>query len=174
MQQGRPLCLLLALAAGVCWLSGCSGSGAPRPSPGQVRSEIEIDGIDSVEDQALQAVMKAPLEFTVSFDEDQHAWDRARLFLRQYTLRGVVVDQELPYGEGKLSNVIQSKNALGDFRPEPYLYTIERRLTTEGFRYLVQCQVGDSRGDPMYANRNGRNLARFVQAGSLELSLLVR
>lgn len=138
---------------------GCSAPVAPPPEP--PRFEIEIE---TVEQQARQAVAAAPLEFTVPLRESDEAWARAVIFFSQYTSAAGRVREA-----GSRVLVISTESDSAD----PYRYSVRREITPNGYLFSVICVPNGDSATPELAERNGRNLARFIGEGTLEVSLLV-
>lgn len=153
----RHFLLVLAIGSGVI---GCSGKVAsPREPP---RFEIEIE---TVEQQARQAVAAAPLEFTVPLREADEAWTRATIFFSQYTSAAGRIREA---GPRALEISTESDSA------DQYRYSVRRVITPQGYRFSVACAPNGDSANPELAERNGRNVARFIGEGILEVSLLVR
>lgn len=153
-------CVRAALFIGVIsgGLMGCSALNAPE-SP---RYTLEVE---TVEDQALSAVMSSSLEFTVELAAADDAWARARLFLSQYAASSAV-----PRAIAPRVSVLSS----ADSKAEPYLYKVTRAASPNGYHFRVGCEPRAADGSAAKAEQNARNLARFIREGTLELSLLNR
>lgn len=140
----------LAMAA----LGACSGSTGPAPA----RYEVEVQ---TVEEQALEEVLAAPTDFTVASVEADAAWARAALFFDRYTSTGGV------FTSTREAEVLASRGG-----PASYRYEVVRAPAGAAYRFQVRCSPRG--GAPSLAERNARNLARFIRDGNLELSLLAQ
>lgn len=129
----------------------------------------QIVGVETVEDQARTAVVASATDFILPSSQAAVAWERGLMFFRQYTSRfDTVVSAAGSAGLSKLE--LSNRRAADDV----YVYTLKKRETGNGVRFIIECGPRDSRASPALAQMNGRNLARFVREGTLELSLLSR
>lgn len=156
MGEFSRLCIALAS----CCLVGCGTT--TTPSPEQPQFEVEIE---SVEQQAFGAVSSTPLEFLVPLKDADEAWGRAKLFFSQYT-SAEGLTREL----GPRTSEVSTENETTD----PYRYTVLRLITPNGYRFSVKCAPNGGKSTTELAEQNGRNLARFIREGTLEVSLLAR
>ncbi len=120
----------------------------------------------TVEQQALEEVARTPLTFVVPLLKDEASWERARSFFDLYL--GSSPERREPYSVGEY---LMTNSGRGAGR---YIYEVERVPEREGMRYTVSCFVHGPDGDAVLAERNARNLARFIKDGTLERSLLHR
>lgn len=115
--------------------------------------------------------MRTPLNFKVIYPEANYSWERAKLFFERYTSKygetlGTSQQPNTAGGEIILSN--------GGAEGDPYFYQVRRLPLPGGFSYLVACRPRLKSATQGYADRNARNLARFILEGKLEVSLLKR
>jgi len=152
--------LRLSLALSVGSLVGCNSTTAPIPE----RPPFEIE-IESVEQQAFIAVTSTPLEFLVPLKDADEAWGRAKLFFSQYTSAEGLTRELGP----RTSEVVTETETT-----DPYRYSVLRLITPTGYRFSVKCAPNGGKSTTALAERNGKNLARFIREGTLEVSLLAR
>lgn len=151
-------------------LTSCAALGTSNST---VKPSIEV--ITS-EEQALEEVMKMPKQFVVKYSESHHAAERVQLFLTTYTGGAQVEDNQGASQATVFSNVKSAK--------DKFAYQIERTTAPDGFQYIVICEpvssganwnsVVSNSVDVETADKNARNVARFIRDGQLEVSLLVR
>lgn len=139
-------------------LSAC-GSQAP-----QVQPQLEFEVI-SPEEQVAQSLAETPKSFVVQYSEAQHTEERLAYFFRNYTAGAQETDEQGPSSATVITNKIDSNTN--------FLYTIERTVNASGYQYIVHCEGLSNEFQPA-ADRNARNLARFLREGQLEVSLLTR
>jgi hypothetical protein len=148
---------LLALAAIFAAFSACS------TSPG-----YEVVERVTVDQQALEEVLKTPLNFSVDRAKADQAWDRARMFFEFFIAQGNAKPEELY--EARPAWI--SNERIPD---QKYSYRIARQESSAQVSFLVKCIARPmAGGTPEKAEQNARNLARFMQYGYLEVSLLDR
>ena len=118
----------------------------------------------SVKDQALAEIEAAPLEFLIEFQNDSAVWQRAKSFFPLYL------------GEVSAPGPLGKENQIcSGLKNNPtYSYCIKRSPGKGGMRYQVSCAPVGPEATPVFAERNARNLARFLREGTLEVSLLER
>jgi hypothetical protein len=121
----------------------------------------------TVEQQATADVMATPTRFTVPYSSDAQSWERARLFLGRYTTMSIPQVSAGP-------SSVKLSNGSGPSDKDKYVYQIEKSNGREGVVYVVKCTPRGSGGTPALAERNARNLSRFIKDGHLEVSLLDR
>lgn len=157
---GTSLIPVALLAPALTFSVGCAPQGSQKP---QVQFEVV-----TVEEQALEAIAQTPTEFTVSQQQDEEIWERSHLFFKTYTSGATASEFDYPSPGVMLHTRSSSKDR--------YLYEIERRAAPGGYRYAVSCSRNPSMGRAAYdlSARNGKNVARFLREGHLELSLLDR
>ena len=113
----------------------------------------------SVEAQAIEELEGYPTTFIVDSSTDNDIWLRAKSF---FTL----------YVEGASKNsatILHSDNNTTD----QVLFKIEKKDNGDQVKYIVSCVP--KTGSPIsttIADQNARNVARFLQEGKLELSLM--
>ncbi|MCO6429530.1 MAG: hypothetical protein J5J00_01625 [Deltaproteobacteria bacterium] len=155
---------LIATALAALFLNGCTaGTNGQRGS----RASAKIVGIETVSQQALNEVLATPTQFTVPAPEAADAWARARLFFMQYL--GV---SNISEAESVLSpkQSLLSNEGRKDSR---FAYQVMRETLKSGeTRFLVTCLPSAAGTSAQNAERNARNLARFIREGTLELSFL--
>lgn len=162
-KAGPWIRLVLGTALALAPLCGC----ANKPYAGPV-----IAGVETIEEQALKEVLNAPLNFVVPYPEAPYSWERAKLFFERYTTNyEQIPPAALKYFPPQQTEVLLS-NAKA--RSDDFLYRVRKRAAGQGFYYVVDCRPRSSRVSALEADRNGRNLARFIRAGKLELSWLKR
>lgn len=158
----RHLVLSLFLSA-VMSVVGCA---APQPpNPPTPHFEVEVE---TVEAQALAEVLATATTFVVPYEEEQAAWERVRLFLSSYASEQTVSAVRAGGGAVTLSSTPKRGSQDG------YRYQIGKRVVSGGLEYTVQAFPVAPHGKRQFAERNARNLARFIRSGTLERSLLVR
>ena len=147
-----------ALLGTVCSLLACSGF-LDRGGPGISPENIEHI---SVKEQALAEISETPLEFAVAFDRNVEAWQRAVTFFSLYANRG------------STGNFVEKENEISSVAgpASSYDYVVKRAFTQSGVNYTVNCRAAGNQASSFIAERNARNLARFIRDGTLELSLL--
>ena len=150
---------VLLLAAATIGTTGCAGTTTVPAGP---RYEVEIE---TVEDQARAAVDETPLEFTVPLMEADEAWARARLFISEYT-SGDGTPREVSPRHAFVTNEGQGTDR--------FTYRIDRTVTPRGYAFVVACRPREQGVLQPLAEHNGRNIARFIRVGTLEVSLLNR
>jgi len=150
----------LTVSAVVLVSSGCSTETEVAPETPSFEIEVE-----SVEQQALGAVASTPLEFLVPLQEADEAWSRALLFFSQYTSA-----EGRPREVGPRLVEVSTEGESSD----PYRYTVRRLVTPQGYSFAVKCEANGAERIAGLAEQNGRNLARFIRDGTLEVSLLAR
>jgi hypothetical protein len=138
--------------------SGCSLVSEPKVAP---KYEVEVL---TIEQQALDAVEQTPTDFTLNYQEDDVAWERAHLFFKTYT-NGSVED---PVDYPSPGSMLRSKS----HSAEKFAYQIDHIMKDGGYRYVVRCS--SAKGSRESAERNAKNVARFIREGNLELSFLER
>ncbi|RMG43092.1 MAG: hypothetical protein D6719_04460 [Candidatus Dadabacteria bacterium] len=149
--------LLLRLSFVCLVLAGCG-----TKKPDSPRYEVEIL---TPAEAVLEEVMSTPTEFIVDYDNDPTAWDRIPYFFTRYL--GV----KMPVVEYLGNNSYRIRAPSGSTK---YSYNILKTPESTGFRYRVECIPNQSSAKSSLADRNARNLARFIRDGTLELSLLDR
>lgn len=117
----------------------------------------------SPKDLALQEIMKTPTEFPILFEEDYYVWERAKIFLMKYT-KGVAWQDEAS-GVFLMSSDAENNE-------ESFHYLVSKRMTPEGYNYVVSCLTWDHRETPN-SLLNAKNLSRFMRRGELEADLIV-
>lgn len=125
----------------------------------------------TVEQQALSDVMAAPTEFLVAHGDDGPAWERAELFYNKYAGKARVIATEKGIS---LVSDMTNKNA-AQKGSVSFVYEVSKTFVNEGYLYKVRCvPLVHSSQSLSVALRNAKNLARFIRAGELQVSLLVR
>lgn len=153
---------VLMVSAG-CGAPGWGGASAPADNAATYRNNPEFEVI-SQEEQSLAEIMATPSEFEVSFSSDSHAWERVKLFLEKYTSKMSLEAQARGSAVTRASNRFAEKDS--------YTYFVDRSSISGGYRYRVRCQPNAIQSDSQSAILNERNLSRFIQQGTLEVSLL--
>ncbi len=122
--------------------------------------------VESVEQQALNAILAMPAQFVIDFSENYYAWERAQLFFDLNTSeRAVLVDPESG------SEVVSNRNGSYD----NFWYSVKRSPTNEGVLYRVSVVPRTpSEAARTDAVINAGNLARFIRDGILERSFIKR
>jgi hypothetical protein len=149
MRQLASLCL-------ASFLLGCTS----------FTSKPEIVEINSVDDQALAQVLQTPNSFYLNAKEAGSAWGKATYFFSTYT-------STLPVSHSMSE---QSSNHLVGVTPSKrFEYSVTQTPRGNAFHYSVTCKAlkKEVSGDLAHAELNGKNLARFLREGYLEVSLLV-
>lgn len=150
------------------FFAGCAGSESVfkpfDPSSAEIEREVpqyQVE-VETIEEQALNAVQASPVDFTVDFSKNSEVWERSKLFFLQYT-KGAAK------GEVRNSGIYLTNENSRD----RFLYTITQSPGSNGMSYSVKC-AERGRGDTDDAAINARNAARFIRDGKLELKLLRR
>jgi hypothetical protein len=124
--------------------------------------QVEVDTIDEL---ALKAVDDTKTDFFVPTFDDGAAWDRTKIFFVKYlnmpSLKNAVQKS------GKASIVSNS-----NVENSPYRYEVKKELFGNGYNYFVKCKPANSSGTELQAQRNAKNLSRFINEGTLETTLL--
>jgi hypothetical protein len=138
-----------------------SGSIADVVGATDANLESEATAVELERDE----ILRSPLEFDVSIDDDRYSWERTTLFLENY-----VDPARAPLRP--ITKVIGSRWGLASPPVQGGLvYEVWREEIPEGFHYKVQCLVSGT-ASPQQARLNAANLARFIRDGKLEVSLL--
>lgn len=115
----------------------------------------------TVEEQALEDVMASPRFFTVPLKGDFDAWRRASLFFNMYLNEA----SSIPFDADR---IVSSRR-----KGAQYVYEVKRKNLKNGVKYQVFCYpVTISAEKASLADRNARNLARFIREGTLERMFL--
>lgn len=146
--------------------------GASRPLAPQIEIEqpqYQVE-VTTSEQEALDEIDRMPTEFAIDMGEQRAAWERALYFFSQYA------EHEKPVREHNNGKVTVLSNR--EDRGAKYHYEIQRAPADDGYTYKVICIANASSASRMgaqaQAQRNARNLARFIKEGSLEASLLTQ
>lgn len=139
-----------------CLLAGCT-LGQPQ---------VEYELITS-EEQSLSDIAAVPLSFTLASEHQKHAWVRALLFFKKYTDR---MDLKSQGGTHPREHVTNSGSAKAT-----YVYKVEKTPGRKGSaNFVVSCTPSQRTAASLAgAERNARNLARFIRDGILEEDLVV-
>ena len=173
MRQIIFLSLLIPLASCAILLSGCAGAidSSPRASFSganlPIQREARLDDgslvqVETVEDQAFRAVRSTGTIIEVPYGEQSYAWERAKYFLKRYTT------EDFSYTATNAAEVIRSSTATNN----RFIYQIERKEVPKGYRFSVYCIPNASGITSQTADQNARNVSRFIETGTLEVSLL--
>ena len=148
-----PYCALLLLSA-------C----AQTSTPSVPKVEFEIQG---PEEQSALLIDAAPTEFKINFENDALAWERTRLFFSKYTAKPLI---------SELDKKGESLEIASQLPSEKYFFRVKHILQGQGFKYLVTCVPNPAQrsADNLAANRNAKNLARFIKDGELDVGFLAR
>lgn len=151
----------------VACLCSCSVKSASRGSIADVvgASQHSLEVESTTVDLARDEVLKSPTDFEVSIEQDRYAWERAHLFLESY-----VDVKRAPLRP--ITKVVGSRWGLASPPVQAgYVYEVWRETIPDGFHYSVRCVAGPQ-ASQQQAALNAANLARFIQNGKLEVSLL--
>ncbi len=156
--------ILLCLA-----LAGCfSTNQGKAPIFSKGRDSVEKAALNwdveyySQKDLALQEIMKTPTTFPILFEEDSYVWERALIFLKNYT-NGVGWNEEV---NGIFILTSDSEN-----NDEKFHYQISKKMTPDGYVYSVHCYTWEHLETPT-SLLNAKNLSRFMRRGELERELI--
>ena len=154
------------LGTSLALLCSCSTSARVRP-------QDHVERISDMSQGALVDVLAARSSFELAYEDAVTAWQRTQMFFSKYaknqrTLGGrnaaVVV--------AGASRFIESLSG----ESEHYLWEVQRQEIAGGYRFTVNChlRLGET---PSFEqedllDQNERNLARFIESGQLELTLL--
>jgi len=152
LKRLTTICVVLSLCA-------CTESTSPSP-----KVEFEIEG---PEEQAAQVIDSTLTEFRIPFDKDALAWERTRLFFSKYTAKPLISELDKRGDNLEIASQLPKEN---------YFFKVKHELDGNQFKYLVSCVPNPAQGaaDTLAANRNAKNLARFIQDGQLEVGFLAR
>jgi len=157
-------CLLLLL---IIFLAGCSAGAVSNTQARSVQDttrqpqwEIEVE---TIEDQAIAEILSTPTEFVVTYSDDHYSWERAMIFLQSHTSK-----QSFQHISSPQEMVIVSNHGA---MQDNYWYNVEKASHPEGWFYRVKVLPAGA-GSHHLADRNARNLARFIRNGILERSLI--
>lgn len=148
---------------------GCAGNyPANRRSAASQRTQPKKWDVElvTIEDQAIQDVEGAVTKFELDFSDNTPARERLAIFYDFYLKEQAGTEKDL---------IDLRDTQVVYYRTENYLYRVKIRDHGGSFTYDVACQ--GNRGtkrvrDYLAAQRNAKNLARFIKDGSLEVSLL--
>lgn len=155
-QNSPTMCRYLSLPI-ILLALGCS------PTP--MSPILSVEYI-SPETQAIDDISSTTKSFVVSFADDQHSRERAELFLRDYAGGFEYANNQGASHTSVFSNRSATNSA--------YSYEIERTMLGNGYQYVVMCVPRAETASDELADRNARNVARFIKDGHLEVSLLGR
>ncbi|MBX7144965.1 MAG: hypothetical protein K1X79_10975 [Oligoflexia bacterium] len=153
--------LQLSLVVLCILVGGCSSATPASPKPPGLEFEIV-----SPEEQVAQSLAETPKHFIVEYTEAQHAAERVEYFFQNYTSGFKQIQDQGPSAATIITNRAEASGG--------YQYTVERTVTAQGFQYIVNCEASGPGAQPAAADRNARNLARFIREGQLEISLISR
>jgi len=149
--------IFLSLLGAAVIFEGCS-----EKSGRQVIKPQDVEVI-SVKDQALEEIQRTPSEFVLDYSRNVAAWQRALAFFKLYAGAKRPEDYVIDADE-----IYTTPHADADFS-----YRVSRTFEPGGVRIKVECYPKPGRPD-FAAQRNEKNLARFIREGTLELSWLER
>lgn len=122
--------------------------------------KVAFDTISSQEETLIQ-IQNSPTHFSLSIEENEAAWERARFFLEQYA------------GKGKISSEHSSdRDVMTKIGSSGFRYQMVRQFEKGKVGYQVFCTPKDSKRSNAEALLNAKNVARFVREGELEISQL--
>lgn len=167
LQGGSQIIGKLALryalvASAALYLPACAIQVGNQPQ----RRELEIE---TPEQQVLAEINGTQTEFTVPLEDSTAAWSRARTFFLQYLgfTRDTLAEEKRSERDTLLSNRTSPRGR--------YLYEVSKTVTDHGYRFRVACRPRTGSGTrSTAAEQNSRNVARFIQTGTLELAYLDR
>lgn len=133
---------------------GCTASRGTSV-PNDVTYEVE-----SVTEQAVSAVEETATSFEVDPASARYVWERAEFFYRHY----LGLNEQLKFTEN--SKVLAGADKLG------FMWRVTGGTGTATGTFAVSCDGGN--GNDRLAELNARNLARFLNTGTLEVDLLPR
>lgn len=132
------------------FLTACSARG-PR-----------MEVISTSKDADLEEIEAQSTHFKIAVDKDYAAWQRVKVFFQEYLGNDVSPDSNKSY-------YATTEDASRD---KKYFYAVRRQTLASGDKaYSVECYALNS-GSPVMAERNAKNLARFIESGKLQVSLL--
>jgi hypothetical protein len=159
-QAGFGASRLLALV-GLVALLGCAPSGTALKGP---KRTAKAEPAYSLDEELESELRHVPTDFVVPIPENRYAWERAQLFFKEQTSGGKFV-------AGRGDSVVLSNAGSGD----RVTYNVEKQTTaTGGSRFVFSCAAGSAPVPTEILSVQCRNLARFVQQGILEKSLIIR
>jgi hypothetical protein len=127
-------------------------------SCGPSSQNFQVAEVVSVEKQALEEIRATPSTFKLSAEEDRPTWTRAKIFFENFNGGNPVL------GDGVMKSSPSTASKVH--------YTIEKRWSGDGYRYTVLSQTPKTPTAPDQLMLYSKNVARFLQTGYLEVSLL--
>ncbi len=147
--EARTVVLVSLLA-----LAGCTSPARYALSP-DATYEFE-----TVTEQAVSAVDSASTKFNVDPATARYVWERAEFFYRHY----------LGLSE-KIAFTSNSK-VLGGSDKHGYQWNVTGGIAEETGNFVVGCEARGNAASSKLAELNAKNLARFLNTGTLEVDLL--
>lgn len=138
---------------------GCAASNSQKLIYEKEKYQYDVM---SVPDVTKQEVLSTPRTFVLDYYENTYAWERAKIFFKEHTT-SFLGERKISAEKTLLSNIESSKDR--------YAFEVERSKIPEGFKYQINCFMNELSGEDR-SDLNARNLARFIQKGQLERSLL--
>ena len=118
--------------------------------------------VDAQQEQNEALIDEADTIFELPLEKVPKAWERANLFFSRY-LPNERLDIHTP-------TLLSNRRTTGK-----YIYVVRKNMLNNGqFSFKVQCFPNRSDASYMFAERNAKNLARFIRYGTLELMALDR
>lgn len=132
-------------------------------------SKYEFVEASSSLDQARESIEAQKLTFHTPFEEGRKVWERALLFSEHFLAKAPTISN------ARTGTPIKSKFPETVLRTESerFSYEIIQRMEQDGFIYAVQSHE-KSKGETPDSTLNAKNIARFLEKGQLEASLLVK
>ncbi len=129
---------------------------------------VTLEVAKTVDDQARELIATTQTNFRMNLDEAPAAWDRAKLFFEKYLASDGL-------GAGVVTKIVGARWGLsaGLAASSSYVYEVWREDVRDGYKFSVVCKPKQGVSAQL-AELNARNLARFMQDGRLELSLLAK
>lgn len=127
-------------------------------SCGPSSQKFEVAEVVTVEKQALEEIRATPSTFKLSAEEDRPTWTRAKIFFENFNGGNPVL------GDGVMKSSPSTASKVH--------YTIEKKWNGDGYRYTVLSQTPNMPTAPDQLMLYSKNVARFLQTGYLEVSLL--
>lgn len=145
----------LAVSLLLIFSAGCSSAG--RVLPPDATYEFE-----SVTEQAIADVDSAQTTFDVDPETARYVWERAEFFYRHY----LGLNEKIKY--------TADSKVLGGSDKHGYQWNVTGGTASQTGTFSVACEARANGASAKVAELNAKNLARFLNTGTLEVDLLPR
>lgn len=146
-------------------LTACSLSVGNRSNGG----DYELVEATSSLDQTKEDIAAQKVVFRAQFEDGRKVWERALLFSEHFLQKSPVISN------ARSGASVKSKFPETVLRTESnrFSYEIVQRMEQDGFIYVVEASE-KLKGETPESILNAKNIARFLEKGQLEDSLLLR